>query len=297
VGACVFVYNNANFVASDILNLLTKKRITVFCAPPTAYRKLVLEPLKKYKFPHLRHCVSAGEPLNPEPIKIWKAGTGYDIYEGYGQSESTILVCTTPDMIVKPGSMGRPIPELTVEILDDNLQRCTNNTEGHIAVKVKPVHPIHLFRGYSGDGSEKKNAECFRDGWYITGDRAYRDEDGYLWFVSRADDVIKSSGYRIGPFEVESAFITHKAVIEAAVVGIPHETRGQVIKAFVVIKPEYKPSKALVDELLLHVKGEVAHYQVPSFIEIVDDLPKTVSGKIRRTELREMEIKKIQSKL
>jgi len=297
VGACVFIYHNPTFTPADILNLLSKYKITVFCAPPTAYRKLVLENLKSYKFPHLRHCLSAGEPLNPEPIKIWKEGTGFDIYEGYGQSETSILVCTTPDMVIKPGSMGKPVPEFQIEIIDDNLQRCQDGVEGHIAVKFKPVHPPGLFRGYTGDGSEKKNAECFRGDWYISGDRAYRDKDGYLWFVSRADDVIKSSGYRIGPFEVESAFITHKAVVEAAVIGVPHETRGQVIKAFVVIKPEYKPTKQLQDELLLHVKSEVAHYQVPSFIEIVEDLPKTVSGKIRRTELRENESKKSKGKL
>jgi len=297
VGACVFIYNNPSFTPADILNLLAKYKITVFCAPPTAYRKLVLENLKSYKFPYLRHCVSAGEPLNPEPIKIWKEGTGFDIYEGYGQSESTVLVCTTPDMVIKPGSMGRPVPEFQVEIIDDNLQPCPDGIEGHIAVKVKPNHPPGLFQGYLGEGCDKKNAECFRGDWYLSGDRAHRDKDGYLWFVSRADDVIKSSGYRIGPFEVESAFITHNAVVEAAVIGVPHETRGQVIKAFVVIKPEYKPTKQLADELLLHVRSEVAHYQVPSFIEIVDDLPKTISGKIRRTELRESEAKKIKGKL
>jgi acetyl-CoA synthetase/medium-chain acyl-CoA synthetase len=297
IGACVFIYNNPNFTAPDILNLLIKYKITVLCAPPTAYRKIVLENLRNYKFPHLRHCLSAGEPLNPEPIKIWKEGTGLDIYEGYGQSESTILVCTTPDMVVKPGAMGKAVPGVQVEIIDDNLQRCEDNVEGHIAVKVKPFHPPNLFCGYSGDGSDKKNKECFQGDWYLSGDRAYRDADGYLWFVSRADDVIKSSGYRIGPFEVESAFVTHKSVVESAVVGIPHETRGQVIKAFVVLKPEYEGTKQLNDEILLHVKGELAHYQVPSFIEFVPDLPKTVSGKIRRTELREMEIKKIKPKL
>jgi len=289
VGSTVFVYDIEKFEGESILAILEKYKITVFCARPTAYRKLILEDINRYNLSHLRYCISAGEPLNPETNRKWQEATQLPIYEGYGQTETVVLICTRPGINLKLGSMGKPLPYLTIGVIDDNLQACPVGVEGNIAIKVKPVHPLGCFEGYMGENSSQKNAEVFCGDWYLTGDRAYIDNDGGYWFVSRSDDVIKSSGYRIGPFEVESAFLTHPTVVEAAAVGVPHDKRGQVIKAFVVVKSEYRNQTNLVDDLKEHCKKELAHYQVPTFIEIVDDLPKTVGGKIRRTELRDRE--------
>ncbi len=292
IGATVFVFGQkGRFNPAKVLELLDKYGVTTFCAPPTAYRMMILEDLKKYNLSELRHATSAGEPLNPEVIKIWEQGTGLKIYEGYGQTESVILVGTLKNMEVKPGSMGKPMPGMKVEIVDDEGNPLPSHKEGNIAVYVKDKYPIGLFKGYWKD--EDKNKSVFRNGWYFTGDRAYKDEDGYFWFVGRADDVIKSSGYRIGPFEVESALIEHPAVAEAAVIGVPDSIRGQIVKAFVVLAPGYSPSDTLIKELQEHVKNTTAPYKYPRKIEFVSDLPKTISGKIRRVELREKEIKKL----
>ncbi len=289
VGATVFIYDyRGSFPAKRVLGLLEEHGVTTFCAPPTAYRMLIQEDLRRYDLSELRRCVGAGEPLNPEVIEMWRDGTGLEIYEGYGQTETVVLIATLPGMPIKYGAMGLPVPPYDVEVLADDLTPAAVNQEGDVAVRVKPVHPVGIFDGYL-DG-EEINHEVFLGDWYCTGDRAYKDEDGYFWFVGRRDDVIKSSGYRIGPFEVESALIEHPAVVEAAVIGVPDDLRGQSVKAFVVLVPDFAPSELLAKELQEHVKTMTAPYKTPREIEFVTDLPKTISGKIRRVELREQEI-------
>jgi acyl-coenzyme A synthetase/AMP-(fatty) acid ligase len=292
MGATIFVYDYKRFDPKKVLEYIGEYGITVFCAPPTAYRMLIQEDLSVYDFSELRECVSAGEPLNPEVIEVWEKHTGIEIREGYGQTETVFLIGTYPKMKVKRGAMGYPSPLFEVEVIGDDLKPLPPMKEGDIAVKVKPVHPKGIFRGYLGE--DELNKEAFKGDWYITGDRAYKDEDGYFWFVGRADDVIKSSGYRIGPFEVESALVEHPAVAEAAVIGVPDEIRGQIVKAFVILAKGYEPSDELVKELQEHVKNVTAPYKYPREIEFVDELPKTISGKIRRVELRERELKKRQ---
>lgn len=289
MGAAVFIqHSTGRFDAQETLRLLAQYGITTFCAPPTAYRMMVLEDLQRYDLSKLRHCVGAGEPLNPEVIAAWQAGTGHIIYDGYGQTETTILVANYPCLEVKPGSMGKPLPGFDVAIID--AKRGTilpPGQEGDIAIRVKPQRPVGLFQEYWRNPEETSGA--FRGDWYITGDRGLQDADGYLWFVGRADDVIISAGYRIGPFEVESALIEHEAVAESAVVASPDEMRGAVVKAFVILAPGYEPSPALAEALQEHVKQVTAPYKYPREIEFVTELPKTISGKIRRVELRQRE--------
>ncbi|MBR6496642.1 MAG: AMP-binding protein, partial [Methanomicrobium sp.] len=237
----------------------------------------------------LRHCCSAGEPLNPEVIKVWKEGTGLTIYEGYGQTELTLCIGTFPCMEVKPGSMGKPAPGWHIELHDDEGKKVGVGEVGRIAIKTNP-RPVGMFMEYVDNPEENKAS--FVNGFYYTGDKAYMDNDGYFWFVGRSDDVIKSSGYRIGPFEVESAIMEHPSVKEVAVVGSPDPIRGLVVKAFVVLKDGYEPSDALVVDIQKHVKRTTAPYKYPRVIEFVEDLPKTISGKIRRNVLRDAEIKK-----
>ena len=292
-GAAIFVYDiRGKFNATELLPLMEKYGVTTFCVPPTIYRMLILADLEKYDFSELRHCCSAGEPLNPEVIKVWEDATGLTIYEGYGQTETVLCVGTFPCMKVKPGSMGLPAPGWQVEVLDEKGNPSKPHEEGHIAIKTEP-RPVGLFMEYLDN--EEENRHAFSDGYYYTGDRAYRDEDGYFWFVGRDDDVIKASGYRIGPFEVESALIEHPAVQEAAVIGTPDMIRGQVVKAFIVLAPSYSPSEKLVRELQNHVKHVTAPYKYPRAVEFVDSLPKTISGKIRRKELRDLELQKIRT--
>jgi acyl-coenzyme A synthetase/AMP-(fatty) acid ligase len=287
MGATLFVHHSPVFDPVKTLDFLARYPITTLCGAPTVYRMLVLQDLGKYKFPHLRHCVGAGEPLNPEVIQTWKRATGLTIRDGYGQTE-TVLVCGNhPSIEPRFGSMGKPMPGIEMAIIDNAGQVLPTDQEGDIAIKVKPARAPGLFMEYRGD-EERFNA-CFIGDWYITGDRGYRDADGYFWFVSRADDVILSAGYRIGPFEVESALIEHAAVAESAVVASPDATRGWVVKAFVVLAPGHTGSDALVQELQEHVKKVTAPYKYPRKIEFVDSLPKTVSGKIRRVELRARE--------
>ena len=289
IGAAVFMHNaEGAFDPKITLKLLTTQGITSFCAPPTVYRMLVLEDLKQYDFSSLRHCTSAGEPLNPEVIKIWKEATGLTIYDGYGQTESVVAVANYPCMAVKYGSMGKPVPGYDIHIIDDDGNEMPVGEPGHIAIKVKPHHPIGLFKEYWKD--RESTEEVFRGDWYFTGDKAYKDNDGYFWFYSRADDVIISSGYRIGPFEVESALQSHPAVAESAVVASPDPVRGDIVKAFVILAPGYEPSDKLVKELQDHVKKETAPYKYPREIEFTNNLPKTISGKIKRVVLRKKEI-------
>jgi acetyl-CoA synthetase len=272
--------------ADTILSIIRDAGITSFCAPPTLYRMLVQADLSAYDLSGLRHCTSAGEPLNPEVIRAWKDGTGdLVVYDGYGQSETTVLVANYRCLPVRPGSMGRPVPGWTVEVLDESGAQAPDDTVGAIAVKVTDPRPVGLFDGYHRD--DEANAKAFRDGWYYTGDKAWRDGDGYLWFEGRDDDVITSSAYRIGPFEVESALVEHPAVVEAAVVGKDDPKRTQIVTAFVILAPGYEAGEALASELQEHTRNLTAPYKYPREIHFVDELPKTVSGKIRRSELRE----------
>jgi acetyl-CoA synthetase/medium-chain acyl-CoA synthetase len=289
VGAAVFIQNSSGrFDARETLDLLQRHGITTFCAPPTAYRMMVLEDLQGYNLSALRHCVGAGEPLNPEVIEAWKAGTGHTIYDGYGQTETVILVANFPCMEVKPGSMGKPVPGFDIAIIDTNTgEVLPPDQEGDIAVRVQPQRPVGLFQEYWK--SPEETSHSFQGEWYITGDRGMQDADGYFWFVGRADDVIISAGYRIGPFEVESALLEHDAVVESAVVASPDEMRGAVVKAFVILATDQQPSAALAEELQDHVKSLTAPYKYPREIEFVTELPKTISGKIRRIELRQRE--------
>ena len=288
MGACVFAMDSrGKFDPVAALRTLARYPITTWCAPPTALRLIVREDLSAYRFPHLRHCVSAGEPLNPEVIAAWKEATGHTICEGYGQTETVVLIGNFRSLgeRVRPGSMGKPTPGFTVALLDENLQELSVGREGEVAVRVRPDRPLGLFREYWRNPNE--NAARFQGDWYLTGDRAARDAEGYYWFVGRADDVIKSSSYRIGPFEVESALIEHPAVLEAAVVGKPDPVRSQIVKAFVVLRKDRAPSEGLKSELQAHCKKVTAPYKYPREIEFVPELPKTISGKIRRVELRQ----------
>jgi acetyl-CoA synthetase len=291
IGTTVVMYNAADpFNPGIHLSILEKFKITTFCAPPTAYRLLIQKNLENYDFSNLRHSISAGEALNPEVINKWKKYTGTTIYDGYGQTETVNTIANYSDFKIKPGSMGKPVPGFTVDIIDDDCNILPPNNPGHIAIKVKPHYPVGMFKGYYKD--EEATKQVFKGDWYLTGDKAYKDEDGYFWFVGRADDVINSSGYRIGPFEVESALQSHDAVAESAVVASPDKMRGAIVKAFVVLAEGYKPSEELIHELQVHVRKETAPYKYPREIEFVESLPKTVSGKIRRVELRELEEKR-----
>ena len=282
-GTPVFMFNG-RFEPERELRLLERYQINVFCGPPTEYRLLVKEDLSRFRLPHLRHCTAAGEPLNPEVIHTWKEAFGLTIHDGYGQTESIILVANQPGMEVRPGSMGQAFPGHDVRVIDGDGNEVEANQTGEVAVRGRPPS---LFREYWKN--PEATAACFQGEWYRTGDSAYRDDDGYFWFVGRADDVIISAGYRIGPFEVESALLEHPAVVESAVVASPHPDRGAIVKAFVKLRPGAAGTAELVGELQEHVKRVTAPYKYPREIEFVDELPKTVSGKIRRVELRQRE--------
>lgn len=288
-GTTLFIHHSSGFNPRQTLELLEKYPVTTFCGAPTIYRMLVLEDLSRYCFDTLRHCAGAGEPLNPEIIETWKKATGLTIRDGYGQTESVILCASFPCIEPRPGSMGKPAPGIDLQVIDDAGAIVAADQEGDIAMRIRPQPPQGFFREYRND--PERTAATRRGDWYVTGDRAYRDEDGYFWFVSRADDVILSAGYRIGPFEVESALIEHPAVAESAVVSSPDATRGEVVKAFVVLAPGYQASEELKRELQDHVKQVTAPYKYPRQLEFTTALPKTVSGKIRRVELREREWK------
>ncbi|HXQ93463.1 MAG TPA: AMP-binding protein [Nitrososphaerales archaeon] len=295
MGATIFGHHYAGrFVAKEQLKLLEKYHVSTFCAPPTVWRTLILEDLSSYRF-KLREVVSAGEPLNPEVIVSWKKSTGLTLRDGYGQTESTLIAGNLPGSDVKLGSMGRPVFPYDVAIVDENGIELVPNAEGKIAVRLRP-RPTGLFLGYVGARDERA-LSAFHDDLYFTGDRAYKDIDGRIWFVGRADDVIKASDYRIGPFEVESMLLRHPAVAESAVVGSPHATRGNVVKVFVILKEGYAPSKELADDIFTFSRANLASYKVPRLLEFTPELPKTISGKIRRIELRAKEIELKQREL
>ena len=290
-GAAILQHDaRGRFDAPLTLGILERYGVTSFCAPPTAYRMLVLEDLKSRDLSSLRHCTGAGEPLNAEVMKVWQDGTGLTIYDGYGQTETVLLVGNYRCMPVKPGSMGKPVPGFDIAIVDDDGNELPTGEEGQIGVRVKPERPMGLMKEYWQDPEAMDVA--FQGDWYLTGDKAYQDEDGYLWFVGRADDVIISAGYRIGPFEVESALVEHPAVAESAVVASPDEIRGNIVKAFVILAPGYVPSDELTQSIQEHVRQVTAPFKYPRLIEYVSELPKTISGKIRRVELREREMER-----
>ena len=289
-GSAIMVYDFEKFVPKDMLAVLEKYKVTTFCAPPTIYRFMILEDVSKYDLSSIQHCTTAGEPLNPEVFEKWKELTGHELREIFGQTELCVTVGTFPWMKVCPGSMGKPSPQFDVDIVDEDGKSCPAGQVGEIVVRTQYETPVGMFLGYYRD--EEGTKAVWHDGMYHTRDLAWRDEWGYYWYVGRADDVIKSSGYRIGPFEVESALMEHDAVVETAITGVPDPVRGQIVKATIVLKAGYEPTDALKKELQNHVKKLTAPYKYPRIIEFVDELPKTISGKIRRVELRERDSQK-----
>ncbi len=285
-GATIFVYDHVKFSAADMLAVIQKYHITSFCAPPTVFRFMIREDLKKYDLSSLKHCTIAGEPLNPSVFEKFYEETGLKLMEGFGQTETSVLLATFPWVKPKPGSTGLPNPAYDIDLVDSEGNSVPTGTQGEIVIRLDKWRPVGLFKEYYRN--PKLTEEIFKDNIYHTGDVAWRDEDGYFWFVGRTDDVIKSSGYRIGPFEVESALMKHPAVVECAITGVPDEVRGQVIKATIVLSKEYKDKAGddLVREIQNHVKRTTAPYKYPRVVEFVDELPKTISGKIKRTELR-----------
>ena len=286
-GATVFVFDHEKFNADTLLRQMEKYKVTSFCAPPTIYRFMIREDLSKYDLSSLEYCCTAGEALNPAVFDKFYEKTGIKMMEGFGQTETTMTLGTFPWMTPKPGSMGIPNAQYNIDLLRADGTSCEDGEKGEIVIRVGDKKPIGLFKGYYRD--EEKTREAWHDGIYHTGDMAWRDEDGYYWFEGRIDDVIKSSGYRIGPFEVESALMTHPAVVECAITGVPDDVRGMVVKATVVLGKEWKDKAGddLVKELQQHVKKVTAPYKYPRIIEFVDELPKTISGKIRRVEIRQ----------
>jgi len=293
VGACVFVYDHEKFTPAAMLQMIEKYHITSLCAPPTIFRFLIREDLTHYDLSSLEYCTIAGEALNPAVYEQFLQLTGIKLREGYGQSETTLSLFTSPWVEPKPGSMGLINPHYDVDLLTPDGRKAEVGEQGQIVIRTDKQYPVGLFKGYYRN--EKLTNEAFNNNVYYTGDVAWRDEDGYFWFVGRADDVIKSSGYRIGPFEVESALMTHPAVVECAITGVPDEIRGQIVKATVVLSKEYKEraGEILIKEIQNHVKAVTAPYKYPRIIEFVDELPKTISGKIRRTEIREKDNKNL----
>jgi len=283
--AGIFVYDYDRFVPSAMLEIMSKYKLTSFCAPPTIYRFFIKEDLTQYDFSALKYCCVAGEPLNPEIFDQFLAGTGIKLRECYGQTELTVSLCTWPWLEPKPGSMGKPAPGYDIDLLREDGTPCTMGEEGQIVVRTDKRKPYGMFGGYYRD--EVLTNSVWSDDVYRTGDVAWKDEDGYYWFVGRNDDVIKSSGYRIGPFEVESALLEHPAVLECAITGVPDEERGTIVKATVILAKGYSASEELKTELQNHVKKTTAPYKYPRIVEFVKELPKTISGKIRRVEIRE----------
>lgn len=290
-GVAIFVYDMDKFVPEKLMHMMEKYRITSFCAPPTIYRFLIKEDLSKYDLSSIKIACTAGEPLNPEVFNQFRKATGLKIIEGFGQTETTVLCANFPWIEPKPGSMGKPSPLYDIDIVDDDGNSCPPGVEGRILIRgLDKGVPPGLFKGYYRD--EEATSRVWKNGSYDTGDVAWRDEDGYFWFVGRSDDVIKCSGYRIGPFEVESALMEHPSVLECAVTAAPDPIRGQVVKATIVLAKGWKASDELAKELQEHVKNITAPYKYPRIVEFVDELPKTISGKIKRKEIRQNDMEK-----
>lgn len=288
--SAIFVYDFDRFNAEDLLSKMEKYRVTTFCAPPTIYRFFIKEGMEGFDLSSLKYAATAGEALNPEVFKKFYEYTGLKLMEAFGQTELTVLVGNLRGMEPKPGSMGKPSPLYEVHLLDEDGNEVPNGEVGEICVKTTGGKQPGLFLGYYKD--PQRTESVWHDGFYHTGDTAWRDEDGYFWYVGRTDDVIKSSGYRIGPFEIESVLMEHPAVLECAITAAPDPVRGQVVKATIVLTKNYKPSDELAQELKDFVKHQTAPYKYPRIIEFVDELPKTISGKIRRVALRNKDFNK-----
>lgn len=283
--AGIFVYDYNRFHPTDLLPLFAKYNITTFCAPPTMFRFFIKEDLSKYDLSSLKYATIAGEALNPEVFNVFYKNTGIKLMEGFGQTETTCIIANLRGMEPRPGSMGKPSPQYDVEIVDENGNPVPAGVTGEIAVRTDGRPQVGLFMGYYRD--EEKTKSVWHDGFYHTGDTAWKDEDGYYWYVGRSDDVIKSSGYRIGPFEIESVLMEHPAVLECAITGVPDPIRGQVVKATIVLTKQYTASEELKKELQNYVKKQTAPYKYPRVVEFVEELPKTISGKIRRAQIRQ----------
>lgn len=284
-GTTIVAYDNEKFNAANTLNLIQELKITTFCAPATIFRFFIKEDLSKYDFSSIKNCCVAGEPLNPEVFNRFKQYTGLTLTEGFGQSETPVLLANFPGVDIKPGSMGKPSPDFDIDIIDENGNSCEDGIVGSVVIKnLDKYYPCGLFQEYCNDPAA--NAKAFRDNLYDTGDMAWRDADGYYWFEGRSDDVIKCSGYRIGPFEVESAIMTHPSVLECAVTAAPDPVRGQVVKATIVLAKGFTASEELKKDIQNHVKHVTAPYKYPRIVDFVDTLPKTVSGKIMRKTIR-----------
>ena len=288
-GSAVFAYDyHGRFTPTDLLPLIAKYHITTFCVPPTIYRFIVKEDLSKYDFSSLTHCTTAGEALNAEVYRQFYEATGHKIYEGFGQTESCVILGTFHFMEPISGCSGKPCPLYDIDLVDDEENPVPTGAEGEIAIRLRP-HQYGLVASYKNDPERTKAARGGK--YYHTGDLAKKDENGLYWFVGRKDDIIKSSGYRIGPFEVESALMEHPSVLECAITGAPDPIRGTVVKATIVLAKGYEPSDELKKELQNHVKRATAPYKYPRIIEFVSEMPKTISGKIRRVEIREKDNK------
>jgi len=284
-GSAVFAYDYDRFDAGRMMEMATKHGVTTFCAPPTIYRFMIKGDMSRYDFSSLKYAVTAGEPLNPTVYDLFFEATGLRLMEGYGQTETVVAIANFPMMNPKPGSMGKPSPGYDIVLVDKDDRICDVGEEGEIIIRTDEGKPPGLFIDYHLDPDRMRNT--WHDDYYHTGDTAWMDEDGYLWFIGRTDDMIKSSGYRVGPFEVENALMSHPAVMECAVTGVADPLRGQVVKATVVLTKGHTPSEELEVELQNHVKKVTAPYKYPRIIEFVEALPKTISGKIRRIEIRE----------
>ncbi len=285
VGCCVFIYDiRGKFNPDEILPIIEKYSITSFCAPPTIYRMLVISDLKRFDLRELKKSVTAGEPLQTDTIKLWQEGTGLPLREGYGQTETVCMIANFSDVDTRPGSIGKAAPGWEIELHDDDGNIVPQGEAGRIAVSLKNGHPIGLLQHYIQNDEE--NAKCFIGDYYYTGDKAYQDEDGYFYFVGRSDDIIKSSGYRIGPVEVEEVLMNHPAICECAVVGAPDPIRGAKVKAYVKLNEGYEPTESMVREIQHFSKQHSAPYKYPREIEFVTTFPKTISGKIKRDILR-----------
>ncbi len=287
--AAVFVYEYDKFEPSDILDMIEKHKITTFCCPPTMFRLYLQAGIEGHDLSTLKNCCIAGEALNPDTYETWYKATGLRLMEAFGQSESTVIVGTIKGMTPKPGSMGRPSPQFRVELLDGEGKRVPLGAEGEICVSIDPRIP-GIFKEYYRD--PEKTAATLYDGWHHTGDMAWKDADGYYWYSGRNDDIIKSSGYRISPFEIESVLLEHPGVLECAVTGVPDPIRGQLVKATVVLRPGFEPSDALKKELQRYTKQNTAPYKYPRAVEFVKELPKSMSGKIKRVDIRKKDAEK-----
>ena len=288
-GSAIMAYDMEKFHAADVMNVIAKYKVTTFCAPPTVFRFMIQEDLSKYDWSSVKRCAIAGEALQPEVFNKFRELTGLTLNEGFGQTEGPVLVGNFLWLDPKPGSMGKPTGAFDVDVVDDEGKSCPPGVEGNIVVRCPDRKvPCGLVDGYGLSQKVWENDDVWQDDCYYTGDLAWKDEDGFFWFIGRADDVIKSSGYRIGPFEVESALQEHPAVIECAVTGVPDPKgeRGIVVKATIVLAKGFEPSEELAKEIQNHVKRTTAPYKYPRIVEFVDELPKTVSGKIRRAALR-----------